>query len=86
MIVSGNPASLLLPLAQYDSLLATNNNEGPSVLADRLAGLHPDVRARGRLRVLDVGAGTGLPGVELARRGFTNLEALGMGRVTKKLA
>jgi len=56
----------------YDDDLADSYRPCPETAAAELAGL---VKDRGA-RILDVGAGTGMGGVALARHGFTNLTAL----------
>ena len=49
------------------------------MVASRLSKLFVDAGERSAARLLDVGAGTGLVGIQLAKKGFDNMEALGGG-------
>ncbi|KAK4324860.1 hypothetical protein Pmani_004510 [Petrolisthes manimaculis] len=56
-------------------ILEDGKFKGHSILVETLTKEVPECR-RKEVRVLDVAAGTGLVGVALAQKGFTNLDAL----------
>ena len=58
-------------------MLSANNNISPEMVASVLSPLLETEKGRRMARVLDVGAGTGLVGQEMEKRGFRNIEAVG---------
>ncbi|XP_021349292.1 Williams-Beuren syndrome chromosomal region 27 protein-like isoform X2 [Mizuhopecten yessoensis] len=59
---------------QYEEDMHTVEYRGPAIVADVLAELYPGTREN--VCILDVAAGTGLVGVELAKQGFVKVDAL----------
>ncbi|XP_063595604.1 uncharacterized protein LOC134772498 isoform X2 [Penaeus indicus] len=59
----------------YDTTLCSGRYNGPEMAAEEIAA-RVDEDHRHSIRVLDVAAGTGKVGKELAKRGFTMIDAL----------
>lgn len=62
--------------AKYDKFVLAFGYRGYEKLAEEMTRLYPGIEERARVRVLDVGCGTGLVGQELHKAGFTDLDGL----------
>ncbi|KAK7481249.1 hypothetical protein BaRGS_00027509 [Batillaria attramentaria] len=62
--------------AKYDQYLGALGVTAQRKMASIVKGLYPDPKQRETLRVIDVGAGTGLVGVELQKIGCRHIDAL----------
>ncbi|XP_060064643.1 methyltransferase-like protein 27 [Ylistrum balloti] len=59
---------------EYDQDMLSDGYNGPAMAANEVAKLYPSTREN--VHVLDVAAGTGLVGQELAKHGFVKVDAL----------
>ncbi|KAK3088380.1 hypothetical protein FSP39_018440 [Pinctada imbricata] len=59
----------------YDDDVRSSNYQGPRVTAEAIATFFPE-NERQNIRIMDIGAGTGLVGEELLKLGFQNTDAL----------
>ncbi|XP_069114402.1 methyltransferase-like protein 27 [Argopecten irradians] len=59
---------------KYDKDAVLDGYQGPALVANALASMYSD--SRENIRILDVAAGTGLVGEQLAKQGFVLIEAL----------
>ena len=58
----------------YDKDVGALNYDGPAIAAKILAGLYPSDE-RAAVKILDLGAGTGLGGMHMKKHGFSNIDA-----------
>ncbi|XP_069184330.1 methyltransferase-like protein 27 [Procambarus clarkii] len=59
----------------YDQMLDCANYRGHVIAAEHVAQMVPEDR-RQHVRVMDIAAGTGAVGLEMHKKGFTNIDAL----------
>ncbi|OWF45405.1 Williams-Beuren syndrome chromosomal region 27 protein [Mizuhopecten yessoensis] len=58
----------------FDQDMLSDGYSGPSMAADAVAGLYPGDREN--VHILDIAAGTGFVGEQLAKHGFVKVDAL----------
>ena len=62
---------------QYEDDCREMGHNAHGVMAGKVAGFFPEVEEWAEVKILDVAAGTGRVGEELAKLGFRNIDAVG---------